>query len=84
MNRINLAKEHGCFHCIVSRNFTESEVNGKTILKCNLCGCEHYEDGYKFGIPAKNFESREVFQRSYREVEEEMDAIRAAKMEELK
>lgn len=84
MNRIDLAKECGCFHCIHSKDFTELIIDKKRTLKCNACGCEHYEDGYKFGIPVKNFESHQVFQRSYAEVQKEMESLIAAKLEELK
>lgn len=80
MNRIELAKKHGCLHCIVGTSFIEEMIDNKKTLTCTQCGCVHYEDGFSYRIPTKNFEPQHQFvQRSYRENEELMENYRKNK-----
>lgn len=79
MNRIESAKQNGCMHCLTSTSFIEEMKGNKKTLTCVECGCIHYEDGFSYTIPAKNFESHQFIQRSYRENEELMESYKKSK-----
>jgi transcription initiation factor TFIIIB Brf1 subunit/transcription initiation factor TFIIB len=82
MNRITLAKEYGCLHCISSKDFVEiiNPENNEKQLICSRCGCIHTESSYEYRISAQTFEDKKfIVQRSYQENEVMMEEYKQEK-----
>lgn len=75
MTKIEQAEKNGCLHCFLpTKDFEEKiiEVEGENelVLICKKCGCVHGENWYQFSVSTNLFKEKEVFQQSYREVQE--------------
>jgi NAD-dependent SIR2 family protein deacetylase len=82
MNRIEEAQKLGCVHCLSQKkDFTQSiNEDNSLVLKCNECGTEHYEDGFKFSVSVGEFKEKTVSWNSYQDVQkirDEEEAIHA-------
>jgi transcription initiation factor TFIIIB Brf1 subunit/transcription initiation factor TFIIB len=85
MDRITLARQYGCLHCITSKDFTEKidPKNNEKQLICNHCGCIHTESSYEYRISAQTFEDKKfIVQRSYQENEVMMEEYKQEKEKE--